>query len=221
METSKRVTLTFDNGPDPEVTPFVLEVLARHGIKVTFFVIGEKLRDSARRRLCEIAHGDGHWIGNHTFNHLTPLGLSRYRYAHRLEIARTQELIGELAHPLKLFRPFGGGGHLNKSLLNARCLDYLVEEKFTCVLWNSVPRDWENPEGWVDEAVRQSRNLAWPLVVLHDLQTEAMSQLEVYITRMKDEGATFVQGFPPDSVPIREGKIILPIEDYVSNFRST
>lgn len=216
MDTSKKITLTFDNGPDPEITPFVLDVLARHDIKVTFFVIGEKLRDSERRRLCERAHGEGHWIGNHTFNHLTPLGLSRYRHVHLLEIARTQELIGELAHPSKLFRPFGGGGHLNNSLLNTHCLDYLVKEKFTCVLWNSVPRDWEDPEGWVDEAVRQSRNEAWPLVVLHDLQTEAMSQLELYIARMKDEGATFVQDFPPDQVPIREGKIVLPIDHYVA-----
>ncbi len=212
----KKITLTFDNGPDPEVTPFVLDTLARHDIKATFFVIGEKLRDSARRRLCERAHAEGHWIGNHTFNHLTPLGLSRYRNTHLLEIARTQDLIGALAHPSKLFRPFGGGGHLNSSLLNTHCLDYLVKEKFTCVLWNSVPRDWENPEGWVDEAVRQYRNEAWPLVVLHDLQTEAMSQLDIYISRMKDEGATFVQDFPPDQVPIRDGNIVLPIDNYVT-----
>ncbi|MBY9051435.1 polysaccharide deacetylase family protein, partial [Pseudomonas fluorescens] len=43
------LTLTFDNGPDPDVTPLVLDILAERGIKATFFVIGEKLADPARR----------------------------------------------------------------------------------------------------------------------------------------------------------------------------
>lgn len=214
--TLKKITLTFDNGPDPEVTPVVLDLLARHGIKTTFFVIGEKLRDAARRKLCVRAHGEGHWIGNHTFNHLTPLGLSRFDEAYRLEIARTQELIGELAHPLKLFRPFGGGGHLNNSLLDRHSLDYLVAEKFTCILWNAIPRDWENPRGWVPEAARLARETDWPLFVLHDIQTGAMEQLETFILLMKDEGAQFVQDFPPDCVPIARGEIVLPVENYVS-----
>ena len=50
------LTLSFDNGPEPEVTPRVLDALRRRGIKVTFFVIGEKLRDPERRRLTARAH---------------------------------------------------------------------------------------------------------------------------------------------------------------------
>src|SRR6185295_9075586 len=68
------VTLTFDNGPEPDVTPRVLDILKAHDIRTTFFVIGEKLADPARRRLAVRAHDEGHWIGNHTFTHTVPLG---------------------------------------------------------------------------------------------------------------------------------------------------
>ena len=71
------ITLSFDNGPDPEITPQVLDVLRRHGIKATFFVVGEKLRD--RRKFAERAQAEGHRIGNHTFNHQVPLGLCAER----------------------------------------------------------------------------------------------------------------------------------------------
>src|SRR2546430_15019983 len=111
------ITLTFDNGPDPDVTPLVLATLRRHGILSTFFVLGDKLRD--RRALAERAHAEGHWIGNHTYNHLVPLGLAAEPGAAASEIARTQELIGNLAHPRRFFRPLGnGGGVIDPNPLN-------------------------------------------------------------------------------------------------------
>src|ERR1700752_5263230 len=58
------LTLSFDNGPEPGVTPLVLDVLAERGIRTTFFVIGEKLSDGERRKLAARAHDEGHWIGN-------------------------------------------------------------------------------------------------------------------------------------------------------------
>ena len=61
------ITTPFDNGPDPEVTPQVLDTLRRHDIRSTFFLVGNKLRD--RRCLAQRAHAEGHWIGNHTYNH--------------------------------------------------------------------------------------------------------------------------------------------------------
>jgi peptidoglycan-N-acetylglucosamine deacetylase len=71
------LTLTFDNGPDPAVTPFVLDVLAEHGVSSTFFVIGSKLGERNARACAERAHGEGHWIGNHTWSHGVPLGVIR------------------------------------------------------------------------------------------------------------------------------------------------
>ena len=63
------ICLTFDNGPEPDVTPAVLDTLARRGIITTFFTIGEKLRDPARRALAARAREEGHQVGNHTLTH--------------------------------------------------------------------------------------------------------------------------------------------------------
>ena len=70
----KQLTLSFDNGPDPAVTPLVLDTLARHDIRSTFFVIGNKLVDPAARACADRAAAEGHWIGNHTWTHSSPLG---------------------------------------------------------------------------------------------------------------------------------------------------
>ena len=120
------LTLTFDNGPEPGVTPHVLNILREHGIKSTFFVIGEKLGDPERRRLAARAHDEGHWIGNHTFTHTVPLGQQPGAETAQNEIGRTQAAIGELAHPYRWFRPFGGGGNLDERLLKPSVVEYLT-----------------------------------------------------------------------------------------------
>ena len=66
------LTLTFDNGPDPETTPFVLGVLARRSLRATFFVVGNKLSTPVGSELARRAHAEGHWIGNHTWTHSVP-----------------------------------------------------------------------------------------------------------------------------------------------------
>ncbi len=208
------ITLSFDNGPDPDVTPQVLGILRRHGVKATFFVLGDKLRD--RRHLAERAHAEGHWIGNHTYNHLVPLGLSEEQGVASGEIARTQELLGDLAHERKFFRPFGGGGLLDNRLLNREALAYLTNGGFTCVLWNAVPEDWARPDDWVDRALAQCFAQDESLLVLHDLSTGAMDHLDRFIAAARDRGAEFRQEYPADCVPIDCGRLIRPIDSYLN-----
>jgi peptidoglycan/xylan/chitin deacetylase (PgdA/CDA1 family) len=215
------LTLSFDNGPEPEVTPRVLDILRERGIKATFFVIGEKIADPERRRLAARARDEGHWIGNHTFTHSIPLGQQSDAETARREIGRTQAEIGELAHPARWFRPFGGGGNLDDRLLKPSVVDYLAREKHSCVLWNAIPRDWDDPQGWVDRALGQCRAQAWSLMVLHDLPTGAMDRLETFLDRARDGGARFRQDFPPPCVPIRAGEIVLPIDAYVSTIEES
>ena len=210
------LTLSFDNGPEPEVTPRVLDSLGKRGIKATFFVVGEKLVAPGRRLLSARAHSEGHWIGNHTYTHSVPLGLQRDSDTARDEIARTQDLIGDLAHPQRWFRPFGGGGNLDGRLLKPSVVDHLCAGGYSCVLWNSIPRDWDDPEGWVDRALAQCRSQPWSLMVLHDLPTGAMRDLEAFLDSAAKAGVRFRQEFPPGCVPIRAGKIVLPIEPYIS-----
>jgi peptidoglycan-N-acetylglucosamine deacetylase len=215
------LTLTFDNGPEPGVTPRVLDILASRGIKSTFFVIGEKLADPERRRLAARAHDEGHWIGNHTYTHSVPLGRQSNPLAAEHEIGRTQAAIGSLAHEQRWFRPFGGGGNLDDRLLKPSIVNYLIRGKFSCVLWNAIPRDWADPDGWADRALAQCRAQPRTLMVLHDLPGGAMEHLENFIDRASALGARFRQEFPSDCVPIRGGEIALPIEAYVSTIEKS
>jgi len=156
------ITLSFDNGPDPEITPQVLDVLRRHGIKATFFVVGEKLRD--RRKFAERAHAEGHWIGNHTFNHQVPLGLCVERGMAAREIDATQRLIGHLAHSRRFFRPFGGGGIRDRRLLNREALQTLVMVRLVvCCGTSSRKIGVVRTGGWSAHwRLASRRSMPWP-----------------------------------------------------------
>jgi peptidoglycan/xylan/chitin deacetylase (PgdA/CDA1 family) len=208
------LTLSFDNGPEPDATPGVLDTLARRSIGTTFFVVGSKLATAQGASLIERAHAEGHWIGNHTWTHSLPLGY-RAPDAIEQEIGRTQQAIGPLAHPRKLFRPFGGGGRLDQGLLSPAAVDFLVRGRFTCVLWNAIPRDWDDPDGWVERALAQCAAASWTLMVLHDLPTGAMRHLDRFLDGVAERKIRLRQDFPPDCVPIADGKIVLPVDRYV------
>jgi peptidoglycan-N-acetylglucosamine deacetylase len=198
------------------VTERVLDILDATRVKATFFVLGAKLADRGRRPLARRAHAEGHWIGNHTWSHSEPLGTIADPSRVISEIVETQALIAELAHPERLFRPFGGGGALGPHLLSHTAVEILKKEKMTCVLWNAVPRDWEDPRGWAETALAQCLLQPWTVLVLHDLPTGAMGRLRIFIDRVLDHGGRFRQDFPPDCVPIRNGEVVAPLEDYVS-----
>lgn len=130
----KAVYLTFDDGPIPEATPFVLDTLARFGIKATFFVVGDNVRkypEIFRRILAE-----GHRVGNHTFNHI-----GGFRWLSRKYLKNTQkaeELIeGESSYvpSAPLFRPPHGW---------MRPLQYRVIRKqgYRIIMWDLVTRDY-------------------------------------------------------------------------------
>lgn len=210
------LTLSFDNGPEPDVTPGVLDVLARHGLRATFFVIGQKLADPARRAVAERAQAEGHWIGNHTYTHTVPLGRLPDDASAEQEITRSHDIMGDLVGPERLFRPFGGGGQLNDGLLRRAVVAHLERERYTCVLWNAIPRDWADPDGWVERAIAQCQAQTWTLMVLHDLPTGAMRHLPRFLDLAQAAGIRLRQAFPPACVPIRRGARLLPIDAYVA-----
>ncbi|MEV5846350.1 polysaccharide deacetylase family protein [Streptomyces sp. NPDC051985] len=212
-----KVTLTFDNGPTAPVTSQVLDTLAGHGVKSTFFLVGEHLTAPANRAVAERAAAEGHWIGNHTLTHTVQLGDSPDLATAEREIGEAQRLIGELATPGQLFRPYGRGGVLDRRLLNRAALAYLQRHGFTCVLWNSVPHDWDDPDGWVDTCLADIRTREWSLVVLHDLPTGAMSHLPRFLEALESMGADIVQDFPPGCVPIRDGDVRVPLDHLLAD----
>ncbi|MBX6746872.1 MAG: polysaccharide deacetylase family protein [Acetobacteraceae bacterium] len=210
------VFLSFDNGPEPEATPLVLDVLARRRIPAIFFVIGEKLRDPARRALAERARAEGHRIGNHTLTHGAPLGRRSGREA-VAEIAETDLLLGSLGEPDRLFRPNGGGGALGPHLLNRSAVAHLLAGGHSVVLWNCIPRDWDDPDGWPARALAMAAAAEGPLLmVLHDLPNGAMRHLDRVLGLLSDTGTRFLAEPPEICLPIRAGRAMPGLERYVS-----
>ena len=216
MNRRKRLALSFDNGPSPDVTPGVLDELARRELHATFFVCGKDLRDAAKRALVERAHAAGHRVGNHTLTHTVELGASDDPGAPAREIGEAQELLGELAAPERWFRPYGAGGVLGPRLLSPAAVSYLSEGAYSCVLWNSVPRDWENPEGWPERALADVEREDWTLLVLHDLPTGAMRALPRFLDGALERGVEISHELPPACVPIREGRVVGRLDGLVS-----
>ena len=202
----RRVTLSFDNGPHPSVTPAVLDILDRHAVKSSFFVVGKNLDASpAARAAARRAKDAGHLIGNHSYTHSIPLGELPDETA-CTEIHRTAASLGDLAGQEKLFRPFGGGGRLGTHLLNAAAADLLVAERYTCVTWNAIPRDWNDPDGWPERARAACRDMDWPLMVLHDIEGACLDHLDAFLDWLHDNDIEISQDFPDDCLPIRDGR---------------
>lgn len=210
----QRVTLSFDNGPEPGTTGAVLDCLRQRQVPALFFLIGRKLEADGARTLAERARAEGHIVGNHTLTHSVPLGLLPAAES-VAEIARTQDLLADLA-PEKLFRPYGVQGRIGPHLLSPAARDHLAATGATCVLWNALPRDWIEPDAWVETALGQYAALSWPLIVLHDIPSGAMRHLPRFLDTLLAQGVEFTQDLPPDCVPLRAGQPMPGLADYVS-----
>ena len=200
-----RVTLSFDNGPHPEGTPRVLDALAARGLSATFFAIGRRLAAPGGLDLARRIVDAGHRLGGHTWSH-TPLGDSGRPKTVVAELARTQALIDEVYDGEALFRPVGGGGQLGPHLLSEAAVQWLVEHRVTCVTWNSVPRDWVDPDDWMPRVLSDADAMPHQLVVLHDGYPDVMRHLGAYLDCAIEGGHTFTREFPPSCLPIVRGQ---------------
>ncbi len=215
-----RLTLTFDNGPDAEWTPHVLGVLRSHDIQATFFVIGRKLAlDPSLRAVLERAREEGHWIGNHSYNHLYSLGDIDREDAFDIEVGATFDVLGDLAHPDRLFRPFCNAGVINDRVFKRSDVERIRRDGLTCVFFNSLPRDWNDGDGWVGRALEDIETREWSTIVLHDIAGYPegvtacpMRRLDDFIVAALGAGHEFVQAFSPDSILIQRGKELRDIE---------
>ena len=149
---TKTVFLTFDDGPIPEVTPWVLDTLDRYGKKATFFMVGENV--ARHPELYEEIKRRGHSYGNHTMHHLQGMKVSSYRYMH--DITEANDLIRS-----SLFRPPHG-------LLRWRQAR-AIKDRYNIVMYDLVTRDYSkklNPEQVFANVRRYARNGS--IIVFHD-----------------------------------------------------
>ena len=131
----RQLALTFDDGPNPAWTPRLLDILAEHNVRATFFMVGKfaKSECALARRVAEA----GHLIGNHTWSHPD---LSRTRPADVLnELTRTSDLLAQIiGKPVVYFRP-PFGARRPSVLKLARQLGLVP------VTWNAMTDDWKEP----------------------------------------------------------------------------
>lgn len=148
----KSIYLTFDDGPIPEVTPWVLDQLDELGVKATFFCVADNVRKYPDL-LAEILHR-GHQVGNHTYHHLKALGCSTSRYME--DVYAAHELL-----QTRYFRP--PYGHLKLSQTRA------LSHSFEIVMWDVLTRDYNpriSPEQVLGYVKQYARNGS--IVVFHD-----------------------------------------------------
>ena len=126
----KNIYLTFDDGPTPEVTDFVLEQLKLYNAKATFFCIGKNVKKNPE--LFSQISKEGHSVGNHTYNHLNGWKISGNTYLSNINVA--QKEIGNQER--KLFRP--PYGKIRKS--QARVLQ---NKGYQIVMWDVLSGDWD------------------------------------------------------------------------------
>jgi len=207
MQNPHRLTLSFDNGPSPDVTPFVLHELQQRKLGAWFCLVGTQLQADGGADIARQTLQAGHRIANHSMTHRVALGTDPSGASVELEIAGMHELMGSILGDWgePWFRPFGQGGALGPHLFSGAALEQLVALEYSVMLWNCVPRDWENVEGWVETALEAIGQRGHTMLVLHDLPTGAMQQLPRFLDAVDELGIEITLDVPQDCAPMRNG----------------
>lgn len=179
MVESKKIALTFDDGPHPYYTEQLLDGLKERDVKATFFVLGKHAEQYPE--LVERMNEEGHLIGNHTYSHMQ---LSqRNREAFKEELIKTNELLEELTgQEVQYVRPPYG------------TWDKKFEKELNMfpVLWNIDPLDWssKNVAGIVQKVKIKAKDNG--IILMHDeYKTTVTAALQI-IDELKEEGYEFV-----------------------------
>ena len=202
--TTPLVTLTFDNGPTAGVTEPVLDVLASHAVPATFFAIGHKLATAEGRELARRILTGGHRLGGHTWSHSIQFGGAADATVSE-ELTRTRTMVDDVGGDGLLFRPYGAGGVIDDRLMSSYGANELCTDGYTCVLWNVLPGDWRDADGWVDRALTEVARHRWSVVVLHDVVGAALPRLDEFLTSMRCHEPSWSLDVPDECTPIRDG----------------
>jgi peptidoglycan/xylan/chitin deacetylase (PgdA/CDA1 family) len=186
LPSNQAIALTFDDGPNPAVTPRLLELLDTHGARATFFLIGQFAR-ACPGIVREIADR-GHTIGNHTETHPSLVFLSSRRVV--AELAGCQRSIAAITGtaPSLMRPPFGRRGPQLRAALETCGLKQVVT-------WTLLGHDW-SPRGKQRLIPRLGRVHGGDIVVFHDGshrmlnadRMETLRALEHWLPRWKDSG---------------------------------
>jgi peptidoglycan-N-acetylglucosamine deacetylase len=178
---SKRIALTFDDGPTPGITELVLDVLKQRQLCATFFMIGNRI--SAAPEIARRALAEGHEIGNHSLTHrkLTLLPEAEAKE----EMQKTQEVIAEVLHHRAVwFRPPFGVLHQKQAAM-AQAMGLRV------LLWDVDSTDWAKPgEEKIIETVSE-KTISGSIIMLHDVDQQTVNALPSILDNLCNSGFIF------------------------------
>ena len=181
------IALTFDDGPHPKDTPQVLEMLAKHNVRATFFLVGKYIEQYPH--LVKQIHQSGHQLGIHCYRHL-PFPLERPETLHdqlestKYAIAKACDISPDTICHVR--PPYGA--------FTKQTLSMLSKWDYHLVMWNSIPPHWMQPLNWT---IKQILNDTIPgsVIVLHDGHghgTKVAQILDMIIPKLKAQLFEFV-----------------------------
>jgi peptidoglycan/xylan/chitin deacetylase (PgdA/CDA1 family) len=183
------IYLTFDDGPDPKPTRFVLDTLLQYHAKATFFCVGENIQK--HRKIAQEIINQGHVLANHTMNHLKGWQTSHDDYVKNTN--KCQETLEEYSTS-SLFRPPYGR-------ITKRQTKSLKESGYEIIMWDLISYDYDDKID-INQALKQLIRNSKPgsIVVFHD-SSKAWKQLKQMLPKYMH--ALSNQGYSFESIPNR------------------
>ncbi|CAA9439979.1 Peptidoglycan N-acetylglucosamine deacetylase [uncultured Rubrobacteraceae bacterium] len=194
-----RISLTFDDGPEPRTTPLILDTLRKHDLKATFFVLGRQVKahPDLLRKIVE----EGHTLGNHTYDHADMSGLSPAQM--RLELQSTQEAVDDALgyhYPMVLMRPPYGSPYFEGSGALPVFRRVVRAEGLFPIIWTIDSSDYlfgGNPEALVRGVVRadqrRRKTQRDQVLLLHDIHGQTAQALPEIIAHFEGSGRQFAE----------------------------
>lgn len=181
----KEIYLTFDDGPIPKLTEYVLDVLDDFEALATFFCVGENIVRNPK--ICEKILAKGHVIGNHTFNHLKGWSTKNEQYFVNIEKCHKQIATYQAPAEKPLFRP--PYGQITKSQIS------ILKKDFKIIMWDILAYDFapsHSPETSLARIIQNSK--PGSIVVFHDnfkAESKLKFMLPRFLSHFKGKGYNF------------------------------
>jgi len=186
----RQLALTYDDGPHERFTPELLEVLAKHDVRATFFMLGHNV--ARHPKVAASVAGEGHVVGNHSFTHPNLVFVSPNQLT--LQIAACHQALQDAVGPhSNLFRP-PHGARLPHILRQVRTLN------FEPVMWSATAWDWNERTASIIESTVTKQISGGELIMLHDGyhllapidRSATVAATDRLIRRYKEQGLEFV-----------------------------
>lgn len=185
--TENKIYLTFDDGPTPEISEWILQELLKYNAKATFFCIGNNIEKFPE--IFTKVIDEGHTVGNHTFNHLKGWNTTTEKYLENVELCNTQIYKSQILNPKsKLFRPPYGKIKTAQS-------EKLRQLGYKIIMWDVLSADFDqtiSPEQCLENVLKNVKSGS--IIVFHD-SVKAFPNLEYTLPKtlefLKEKGFVF------------------------------